>query len=248
MAILSPMRIPDDVVLRAWLAHRRREQWLFGGLLLVAGVIAIVSAALVAASGVVDADGVVPPAIMIGILLVAVIPAGQLNRRWQQRRFGLDDDTMKALDLAFGRAILQRRDPRKASPDEAVAILKAALGEASGATAMPDFSDAQLRASFRVQRSLRRAIMVPGLVLAAMSLGNALIDDPQVKGVVSGVGLLGVVLSALLGHLWHRRVRADSGLSDRDLGTMRAAALQVGLFNAAGTDEDVRQLRRALGR
>jgi hypothetical protein len=214
----------------------------------VAGVVAIVSAALVAASGIVDADGVVPPAVMIGILLVAVIPAVQLKRRWQQRRFGLDDDTMQAIDLACGRAIPQRRDPRKASPDEAVAILKAALDEASGATAMPDISDAQLRASFRVQRSLRCAIMVPGLVLAAMSLVNALIDDAQLKGVLSGVGLLGVVLSAFLGHLWHRRIRAASGLSDHDLGPLRGAAMAAGLLDATGTDDELRRLRAALRR
>jgi len=245
---LESRHAPPRRTLIAWLDHRRREKWLLGGVVVVAGAVAIVGAALIAASGAIDADGVLLPAIMLGILLVAFVPTAQLNRLWQRRRYQLDEDTLLALDLAFSRAILQKRDPRRAAPDEAVAILKAALDETTGATLTPTFSDAQLRAAFTVQRSLRRAIMAPGLALAAMSFSNAFIDDTQTAGVVSGVGLLVVVVSAFIGHLLHRRVRAASGLSDHELGTLRAAAMRAGLVNAAGSDDDVHQLRAALRR
>jgi hypothetical protein len=176
------------------------------------------------------------------------VPATWFNRRWQRRRFDLDDDTLQALDVAFGRAVLQQRDPRRASPAEAVAILKTALQETSGAMPTSTFTDAQLRASFRVQRSLRRAIMVPGLVLAAMSLGNTLLVDAQSRGLVSTIGLLGVVVTAFIGHLLHRRVRAHSGLTDHELGTLRAAAVAADVLHAAGSDDDVARLRAALRR
>jgi hypothetical protein len=88
--------------------------------------------------------------------------------------------------------------------------------------------------------------MLPGLALAAVSLGNALIDDSQMAGIVSGVGLIVVIVSAFIGHLLHRRVRATTGLSDHELGTLRAAAVRAGLVKAAGSDHDVQRLRAAL--
>jgi hypothetical protein len=95
------MRLPDDRILVAWLDHRRREKWLLGGVIVIGGVVAIVSAMMIAASGAIDADSVLLQAVMLGILLVAFVPAAQLNRLWQRRRYQLDENTLQALDLAF---------------------------------------------------------------------------------------------------------------------------------------------------
>jgi hypothetical protein len=246
------MRLPDDPLLSAWLDHRRREMWLLGGFVVAAGVVAIACMAVIVERGILESGSRLLSMLMVGIICVAFFPAAHLNRLWQRRRYHLDEETLRALDRAFGRAILQKRDPRRAPPDEAVAILKAALDETTGTTPTPTFSDAQLRAWFAVQRSFRRAFIAPCIALWAMSVGNTFIGDDRPGGTVSDVvvlgGLLAFVLIAFGGRLLYRRARAASGLSDQELGTLRAAAGSAGLHKAAGNDDDIRRLRAALHR
>jgi hypothetical protein len=239
---------PD--LLGRYLASRRRERWQMGCGAFLAGIAGIVLAIVVMT--VVDlGEGRLFAWVVCAPVLVYVFAMVRGLDVARRRQLGVSADELAALHKAFERALARKQDLRSVPEDVGVAVMRQELGfSLDGATATrppaPVFSDAQLAAWFKVQRSLQTVIALPGLVFAGIAAVTLFGLDEQWQPLGTTLSVVAAAVTGFVGHRRHRRLRRESGLSDHDLGTLRAASIRGGLTGAKGSPEDTSALRKAI--